>query len=78
MKRFQKYTLGPHLQFDQPTVNPFLGHQLLVGAFLDLLTLFEHHNPVGFLDGAQAMGHDQGGSSFHQGLQGLLDLLLSH
>ena len=49
MKQFQKYTLGPHLQFDQSTINPFLGHQLLVGTFLDLLTLFEDHNSVGFL-----------------------------
>ena len=76
MKRFQKYTLGPHLQFNKATIDPVLGHQLLVGTFLDLLAFFEDHNAVGLLDGTEAVSNHQGGSAFHQGLQGFLDFLL--
>src|SRR6476661_1643310 len=50
--------------------------QLFVGAgFLDF-TFVEHNDFIGFLDGAQAVGNDEGGTALHQLFDGLLDKFL--
>jgi len=36
-----------------------------------------NHNLVGLADGAEAVGYDEGRTTFHQAQHGLLDVLLS-
>lgn len=47
-------------------------HQLSVGALFGNAPTLHDDDPVGMLDGGQAVRNDQGGTSLHQALQGVL------
>ena len=51
-------------------------HQLTMAALSHDAALLQHQNQVGVEHGADALGDDEAGASFHQLVQGLLDLEL--
>ena len=50
-----------------------LGDELVVGAPLDDTAVVQHHNGVGVLHGAQAVGDDEHGAARHQSVHTGLD-----
>ena len=50
--------------------------QLCMRTALDNLSLIDDQNLIGFPDGAQPVGNDKAGPSFHQPQHGFLDVLL--
>ena len=56
----------------QPRIDAAALQQFGVAALFHDAAGFHHHHAVGVFDGAQAVRHDQGGATLHQGLQGFL------
>lgn len=65
------------LHADEGTVDAIGGHELVVGALLHYSAMVEHYDAVGMADGAEAMGYDDGGATFHKCVEGLLHRLFT-
>lgn len=68
--------LGLLPNFDEPPVQPTLGHQLLMGAPLNDAAVIHHQDLIGVLDGSQTMGDGENGLPPCQGCERLLDQML--
>ena len=67
-------TLLIKLRIVKGSVKSALFDQLVVVALLDDISVLEDEDDVGIFDGGQAVGDDEAGAVFHQGVHGLLDL----
>lgn len=65
---------GEKLPLHQLAVQPAAGHQLAVGALLGHAAPVDHHDVVGLLHRAEAVGHHQDGALLHGVVESLLDL----
>lgn len=54
-------------------VGAVLGHEFFVGAAFDDAAVIEDHDDVGILNGGEAVGDDEDGAAFHEGIHAALN-----
>ena len=64
---------GIKLQFCQAGIDAAFFNQRFMGADFSDGTFIHHHDAVGFLNGCQAVGDNDGGAPHHQFIERLLD-----
>src|SRR5579862_4903786 len=62
------------LELVEAVVDAALGEEFLMGALFAEAAFVEDEDAVGVLNGAEAMGDDQGGAAAEQAIEGIADL----